>query len=234
MERLTVVCWKWRADPDFHTTYTAAAVNTLRAMVARHYSTPHDFACITDDPTGIAPDIRIIPLWEQFADIRGPHGVSCYRRLRAFSAEAAEIISPRFVSVDLDAVITGDLSPLWDRPEDFVIWGDTARNTPYNGSMWLLRAGTRTKVWETFDPHASPKQTLAAGLVGSDQAWIAAALGDQEPRWGPDQGVYSWRVHLKRRNRGALPVGARVVFFHGREKPWNLKPIPSWIKESYQ
>jgi hypothetical protein len=38
----------------------------------------------------------------------GARQPSCYRRLKAFSAEAARCSAPRFVSLDLDCVITGD------------------------------------------------------------------------------------------------------------------------------
>lgn len=234
-ERLTVCTWKWKERDGYHSHFTAAHVNTLRAMVDRCYRKPHDFVCITDDPAGIDGDIRTVPIWNDYSDLPGPNGVNCYRRMRAFSVEAAEIIGPRFVSLDLDGVLRGDVTPLWDRPEDFVIWGDTARNTPYNGSMWLLRAGTRRQVWETFDREASPRRARMAGMVGSDQAWIGVCLGPNEPRWTEADGVHSWRVHIKKRG-GALPDHARAVFFHGREKPWQpeLQARFAWIREHYR
>lgn len=232
---LRVVCWKWKSKPDYHSKFTAQAVNTLRAMVDRCYRKPHEFVCITDDSTGIDSDVRIVPIWSDYSDLYGPNGVNCYRRLRAFSTEAADIIGPRFVSLDLDSVLTGDMSPLWDRPEDFVIWGDTARNTPYNGSMFLLRAGTRTKVWDSFDPATSPTRALELKYVGSDQAWIGVSLGPNEPRWSQSDGVYSWRVHLKI-SGGRLPSNARAVFFHGRDNPWHddLQRTYPWIAKHYQ
>lgn len=235
MDRLTVCTWKWKPKPGYRSTFDASAVNTLRAMVARHYRQPHEFVCLTDDPSGIDPEIRTVPIWDDFADLPGPHGVNCYRRLRAFSAEAAELIGPRFVSLDLDVVLVGDVAPLWDRPEDFVIWGDVARDTPYNGSMWLLRAGTRRQVWETFDPERSPAQTRALGYVGSDQAWIGACLGPGETRWTTRDGVYSWRVHL-RRGRDVLPAGARIVMFHGADDPWmpHVRQRQPWVARHYR
>lgn len=235
-EPLTVACWKWKPAPGFHADYSALHVNTLRAMVARHYPHPHEFVCLTDDPWGLDSTIRVVPVPTRWAELPGPHGVSCYRRLWAFSGEAAAVLGSRFVSIDLDAVIVGDLAPLFDRPEDFVIWGDTAKATPYNGSLWLLRAGTRRKVWDSFDPETSPALARSLGYIGSDQAWIGAALGTGEPKWSTDDGVYSWRVHLKRARRPALPADARVVFFHGREKPWDpaTQAAAPWISEHYR
>lgn len=234
MERLTVVCWKWRPVPGYHSQFSAVAVNTLRAMVARYYRKPHEFVCVTDDPWGIDADVRIVPVWNDHAELPGPHGVNCYRRLKAFSAEAADLLGPRFVSLDLDCVITGDCAPLWDRPEDFVIWGNTARGTPYNGSMWLLRAGTRRKVWDDFHPVDSPARARAHGYIGSDQAWIATCLGPGEARWTTEDGVYSWRLHVKKAG-GDLPGDARIVFFHGREDPWvpAVQAKYPWIPRHY-
>jgi hypothetical protein len=236
MSKLTVVCWKWQAAPGYRSTFTSTHVNTLRAMVARHYAKPHDFVCLTDDAKGIDGDIRVVPLWNDYHELRGPNGVNCYRRLRAFSAEAADIIGPRFVSLDLDCVITADVAPLWDRPEDFVIWGDTARGTPYNGSMFLLTAGTRRKVWEQFNPHHSPALARNLGYIGSDQAWIGACLGPHERKWSKADGVYSFRNEIQRHSRAGLPGNARIVMFHGRFDPWMpaVQAWHPWIKQHWR
>lgn len=247
---LRVVCWKWAPKPGYRSTFGPETVNTLRRMVARHYAGPHELVCITDDPAGIDAGVRVIPLWDDHKDVPSPHGPgnpSCYRRLKAFSAEAAELIGPRFVSIDLDVVITGDLAPLWDRPDPFVIWGDTSPRTPYNGSMFLLEAGSRRQVWEGFDPLSSPQEAKRQGYWGSDQAWIGAALGPNEPRWGVADGVYSFRNHILQamapRRPGAtlppplaLPGDARVVFFHGRHDPWDsdIRAAHPWVAEHYR
>jgi len=239
-ERLTVCCWKWQPRPGYRSQFNAETVNVLRAMVARHYRHPHDFVCITDDAKGIDGDIRTVPIWDDFKDLPGPNGVNCYRRLRAFSAQAADIIGPRFVSLDLDVVATADLAPLWDRPEDFVIWGDTARGTPYNGSMFLLRAGTRRKVWDEFNPRTSPARAKALRYIGSDQAWIGACLGPSERKWTAADGVYSFRNEImpnphKLVPARPLPANARIVLFHGRFDPWmpHVQREHPWIRQHY-
>lgn len=235
---IQVVTWKWKPLPGYRSTFLAEHVNTLRRMVARHYPSPHEFVCITDDATGIDSDIRVIPLWDDFASVPSPHSAkspSCYRRLKAFSAEALQIIGPRFVSLDLDTVIVGDLRPLFDRPEDFAIWGDTAPRTWYNGSFWLLTAGARTKVWDQFDPARSPQLAKAAGQLGSDQAWIGYCLGPHEKKLSQREGIYSWRVHLEPRG-GMLPQNARMVMFHGHTDPWmpTVQQRYPWIRQHYR
>lgn len=235
---LDVICWKWKPAGQYRSTFGPETVNTLRRMVARHYSKPHRFSCITDDPHGIDPDVRIIPLWDDLAKVPSPYGAghpSCYRRLKAFSTEAANIIGPRFVSLDLDCVITGDMSPVWDRPDDFVIWGDTARGTPYNGSMFLMTAGARRQVWEKFDQVQSPKLGRMMNYIGSDQAWIGACLGPNEKKWTRRDGVYSYRNEIRNRG-GGIPIDARIVFFHGAFDPWmpQIQSRHPWVLRHYR
>lgn len=218
---LRVVTFKWH-KPGYRSCFTGEHVNVLRRMVARHYASPHEFVCITDDAEGLDPAIRVIPLWDDFAHLRSPNGSkrpNCYRRLKLFSPEAAEIIGPRFVVLDLDMVVTGDLTPLFDRQEDFVIWGDTNPKTYYNGSMVLMSAGARRQVWDDFDPVRSPSVAKAAGQYGSDQAWISYRLGRGEAMWSTQDGVYSYALHV-RPSGGELPRDARLVVFHGSTDPW--------------
>jgi hypothetical protein len=233
---LDVVTFKWK-QKGYRSTFTGEHVNVLRNMARRHYQKPHRFSCITDDPAGIDKDIRIIPLWDDYANLPNPAfhgGPSCYRRLKAFSAEAAEIIGPRFVSLDLDVVITGDMSPVWDRTEDFVIWGDAVKGYWYNGSMWMMTAGARRQVWETFDPVRSPKEAHRAGRRGSDQAWIAHCLGPNEATWTTRDGVYSYRFHCQE-GRKAPPPDARVVIFHGKIDPWSREAMRwEWVRKNWR
>lgn len=222
----------------YRSVYAPDTVNVLQRMVRRHFPHPHRFVCVTDDPAGIDSDVEILAPWNDFADLPSPHGgnnPSCYRRLRLFHPDAAQWFGARFVSLDLDCVITGDLTPVWDRPEDFVMWGDTNRSTHYNGSMVLMSAGARPQVWTDFDPRTSPQRAKAAGCFGSDQGWISYRLGGGEARWNRLDGVYSFRVHIHP-NLRVLPPGARLVFFHGQTDPWSpyVQANCPWVKEHYR
>ncbi|MGE0724814.1 MAG: hypothetical protein AB7O45_10585 [Alphaproteobacteria bacterium] len=234
---LTVVCWKWR-QPGYRQVYTAEHVNVLGRMIERHLEIEHELVCVTDDPAGIDGHIRIVPLWAEHGDVANPsspEGPSCYRRLRMFEPGAAAWLGERILSIDLDMVITGPLAPLVDRAEDFVAMGDTARSTAYNGSLILLRAGSRPQVWEQFDAAASPAATRAARMVGSDQAWISHVLGPGEATWSKADGVYSFRNDLSR-SRGPLPEGALVVNFHGHWKPWHgaVQADHRWVLDHWR
>ena len=238
---ISVVTWRWKPPAGYRSTFGPETVNVLRRMVARHYPDPHRFICVTDDREGLDREVEVVPGWNDFADVPSPSGgrnPSCYRRLRAFHPEIAQTFGPRFVSLDLDMVITGDLRPLWNRPEPFVIWGDTNPRTFYNGSMFLMSAGARSKVWNTFDPKTSPAAARAAGHFGSDQGWISHCLGKGEATWSTADGVYSFRNHLHGETatpKTALPSNARVVVFHGCVEPWSARAQRiEWVKEYYR
>ncbi len=229
----SVVCWRWKPAPGYRSDYPAKTVNVLKAMVDRWYPHPHRFICVTDDPDGIDPSVEIVPAWNDFADLTSPHGrknPACYRRLRMFHPEIGRVFGQRFVSLDLDVVLTGEVSPLWNRPEPFVAWGDTnpMPGSHYNGSMILLTAGSRSQVWTRFDPTRSPAQALHAGCWGSDQGWLSYILGPGEAKWTKADGVYSFRNHLKSQR---LPENARLVSFHGRLDPWHAEAQAiDWVR----
>lgn len=235
----SVVTWKWQPRPGYRSSYGPDTVNTLFRMVRRHYS---DFRpiCVTDDPAGLDPDITVIPDWKDFADIPSPHGgnnPSCYRRLRMFHPDIAAHFGETFVAIDQDVVITGDLRPLWDRPEDIVLWGDTnpQPGSHYNGSMIRLRAGARAKVWTEFDPSTSPMRAKSAGCYGSDQGWISYCLGPKEAKWSRADGVYSFRNDIAPQDVRILPDNARMVVFHGSHDPWGAFAQTNcpWVRHHY-
>lgn len=235
---LTVVTFLWKPPPGYRSKYTTKHVDILRRMVRRNYQRPHRFVLITDDPAGLTePDVEVFKLWDDLAHVPNPNGSnnpSCYRRLRLFAPNAGDFLGPRFVCVDLDTVITADMRPLWDRPEDFVIWKAPGGNhNPYCGSMFMLHAGARPRVWLDFDEETSPRATHAAGLFGSDQAWIAYVCGANEATWAKAEGAYSYRLQVA--NRYGLPSNCAIVFFHGKPDPDD--PVPQghqWVRQHYR
>src|SRR5690606_3029303 len=196
----------------------------MYSMVARHYEDPFRFICITDDATGIRPEVECVPLWNHYRNLKNPTwswGPNCFPRLYTYSKDFERIAGKRFVCIDLDVVITGDLRPLWNRPEDFVIYASATAGGHYNGSMILMNAGCRPQVWTDFDPKTSPRLANAAGCFGSDQGWIQYKLGKNEAKWTIKDGIFSYRRDCLGRNLGRLPKGARIVVFHGKPDPWD-------------
>jgi hypothetical protein len=237
---ITFVTFKWRPSPNpiYRSTFGPEQVIVLRNMIARHYQRPHRFVCVTDDAAGLK-GIETLPLWNDFAAVPNPngsHNPSCYRRLKLFHPDAGKVFGEWLVAVDLDLVITGDLAPLLAGDEDFKIWGqsDYPKTQWYNGSIWKLKTGSRPRVWTEFDPRTSPRLALKAGKKGSDQGWFSYILGPNEATWGTQDGIYSYRVHLAKRQY-TLPEDARVVVFHGKHDPWSYHcQHHGWIREHYR
>jgi hypothetical protein len=236
---ITVVCWKWKPAPGYRSKFEAEHVNVFARMIRRNYAGAVEIVCITDDAAGITEADRIIPLWPDFSEIVSPHGrrnPSCYRRLKMFASDADTWLGERIISLDLDMVVTGDLTPLFERREDIVLWGDTNPTTHYNGGMILFTAGARPMLWDEFkaNPKACIELAQRRRQWGSDQGWISARLGAGEARFRPYHGVFSYRNDV-RSVGGALPSGARIVFFHGEQDPWGDDAQKlAWVREHWR
>lgn len=228
---LTVLTWLWR-QPQSRAGYDAENVNVWAAMVRRNLSLPHRLACVTDMPEGIDPSVEIIAPPGDFLDIANPRWANgkpqCYRRLAMYRRDAATIFGERFVCMDLDCVIGASLDPLFDRPDDLVLFKGTASGRPYNGSMQLITAGCRPQVFEDFNQAAA----LESGSLycGSDQAWLAHCLGAGEATWGEDDGVFWFNGKFRSQARAR----ARVLFFPGKSKPWDLAKVEPYTRTHYR
>lgn len=245
MTRLTVCTFKWKPGVLGRKRFRAWHVNRMAAMFRRHLREPHDFVCVTDDPEGLDENVRAVPLWSDLADIPNPHGPrepACYRRLKLFSAEAAELVGERILAIDLDMVLTGDLGPIVHRPEPVVLLATTAPNIPVNGSLVLVTPGVAEEVWTSFNPETSPKLARKAGCHGSDQGWLAwhllhGCLKDRAGVWnaGPGEPIQFFGEHMRRQGaQSRLPEGTRLVSFHGRGEPWGMtEQLLPWVQRHY-
>jgi hypothetical protein len=236
---ITIVGWLWSANRA-RVKYTPEHANTWARMIHRHLTVPHRFVLMTDQPaSSFDPLIEPVQIWDYWRDLeRNTFGWSegkpqCYVRLRAFAEEAREVFGDRFVSVDLDCLVLDSLDPLFNRTEDFLIYLRTPlrereRKNTYQGSMWMMTAGARRQVFDDFHGEVSIKQ--AADFIGSDQAWIRHRLGDGEKGWNLADGVFGF-PYIKRHGSYTKqpPAGARIVFFHGNDKPWEFvrQPAPA-------
>ena len=231
---LSIVCWKYgtKYGPDY--------VNKLASMVRRHLHVDHRIICITDDPTGL--DIASLP-------IRYTAGQLNLRRLWLFSEEAHELFGPRVLQLDLDIVITGDITPLVDRTDPFVIWRYTAPNSlgyALNTTFMLMDTGM-FNLWNDYldNPTMMFNAAKAARCSGSDQSIVtyyfthimSSPTSPKKrvptcPVYTEDDGIY-WYKELQRR-KGVLPENARVVSFHGASDPSKHVDQWSWVAEHWR
>lgn len=219
---LKIVTFLWR-DPEYRFAgrYGPDHVNRLRAGVERGLKRPHEFISVTDDPTGIDDRVKVVPLWNDARHLGGT-----WVRVKLFAPEMRDILGERFVLMDLDCVVTGDLTPLFDTDADFVTTRSKHRKTEYNTGFFILTAGSRAEVWDRFDPATSPARCDEAGAIGWEQAWVSLVLGPGERTWGPEDGVLNYRYDVLEGGRD--PEDARVVFFPGNYDPSLLDD--SWVE----
>ena len=228
---LTIMTWYWRQS-DNKCEYSPQCVNTWAAMMRRHLTIPHRLVCVTDHPEGI--EIDTIPLPKQFDKIRSHKwdeakgAPQCYRRLTLFSPDAAQIFGAgRFVSMDMDCVVTANIDHLFQRDDDFIMFQGTAAKRPYNGSMVMMTAGARTQVYERMQSDGMALVNAAQEkYLGSDQAIISYVLGPGEAVWGKDEGVYFWSPKFKRTYQSRPPGNMSLLFFPGYPKPWQALEYP--------
>lgn len=228
---LTVVCWYWR-QPNRQVVYKPDHVRIWANMISRNLTIPHRLLCITDREREI-DFMPTYPLWTE-PEIQnpqwGPNRPQCYRRLKAFSEEMRPILGDRFISMDIDCVITGNLDQIFGRTDDFIINQGTTSQNCYNGSMWMMDTGARRQVWDSFDGMASVNK--ASRWLGSDQAWIRECLGPFEKTWSIRDGVTSW---LRTRRIPKWQLGdTKIVFFQGELKPWEDSAKTEWVEEHYR
>ncbi|MGH7184487.1 MAG: hypothetical protein ACREJN_21285 [Nitrospiraceae bacterium] len=173
---LTVVLWKWG------TKYTSEHVNVMFQNLKRYLKVQHHVLCITDDPTGLDNGVWIYPLPCELERMNS-------RRLWIFSDEAKRLGS-RILQLDIDQVLTGDITALIDRPEPFVIWKSSSHGTKLgyalNPSVLLMNTGKYSLIWEKFvaDPAACLMEAYRNGGVASDQAVITYMLSTSAPMTG--------------------------------------------------
>lgn len=228
---LRILTWYWK-QPGGRVNYTAQHVNIWADMVSRNLSIPHEIACVTDLPEGIDPRIKIIDPPHEFEDWRipswGPERPQCLRRIAMFGPEAGKIFGDRFVCMDMDCVISGSMDSLFKEDVDFRIYEGTAPGRFYNGSMMLIKAGSRTQVYNSFTLEGAKE--AGKNHIGSDQAWIAHCLGDGERTWNTFDGVNFWNNKNKH-----IPPDNKIMFFPGGTKPWVLAEsgLHPWVSEHY-
>ncbi len=225
---LIVTTWLWGSK------YSADDVAKLFAGVSRNLKQPHRLVCITDrNPREMQCEAWPIP--EQDMHLTTVRG--CFARLRLFdtSWQAVHGIgsNDRIACMDLDSVVTGDLDPVFDRYEPFVILqGANAVNPcPFNGSLMMLRAGAHSDVWDDFSLDAA--KAVPYFEFPDDQGWIWHKIPDAAGwKCGAESGVYAfqkkgWATGV------ALPDGARLVAFPGWRDPSKFTHL-DWVKEHWR
>lgn len=223
---LTICTWLW--GNKYSTVDVAKLVHGLQRHLKQHYR----FFVVTDKPGEWSKDLVGVTALLPILDKNLLRFKGCLARLRMFDPDwQASLVSDRIVCIDLDTVIVGPLDPLFDRPEPFVILQKvhSGNPCPYNGSLWMLRAGYRPDVWKSFSLEAADK--IPRYEFPDDQGWMAHKIPGAAA-WTPsDDGVYAFEKPGWPKD-GKLPHDARMVVFPGWRSPQQFKHLP-WIKKNW-
>lgn len=183
--------------------YGAEYVRRLRDGVERYLpkEADHPFVCFTDVPVdGVTcePLPADLPTW--------------------FSKIGMFKLREPMLYLDLDIVITGDLTPAieWDGFGILRDWWLPG----FNSSVMKL-TGNEGHVWDRFKVEMIPK------LYMGDQQWVSHQMPGAKTfpqKWFP-----SWKAD---KCESGVPEGALAVVFHGDPKPADIGT--GWVPEYWR
>lgn len=240
----TIVCMKWgdRYGPDF--------VNRMWSAIKRNTSRPTRLLCLTDDPTGVDPNVDCQPI----PDINLPpsHINLPWRKLALWKAPLYDL-SGDVLFLDLDLVITGSLDAMFDfEPGRYCVienWTQPGQNIG-NTSAFRFPVAKYTHIFN--DLQDNPQAILDAYPI--EQVYISRMIPDQV--FWPRDWCVSFKHSLLPRwpmnffKTPTLPSETKIVAFTGKpdqdealagrwpvRKPWkklykHVRPTP-WIADHW-
>lgn len=163
----------------------------------------------------------------------------CLARMRMFDRAWQDRLGARpgdrIICIDVDAVIVGRLDPLFEGEFEFeneftIMQGfNTTNPCPFNGSLWMFRAGERHDVWDDFSLDAYSIRNVPVHAIPDDQGWLHHKF-PKAGAYGPENGVYAFK---KRTWPGYLPENARVVAFPGRDPAAYVNKC-EWVRQHWR
>lgn len=222
---LTICIWFWGNK------YSEADVYRLVRGIKRYLKQPRRLIVLTErDRVPFYIDKSV-----ERRHIKDPELLEykgCFARLRMFDYgwQRSLNIEDRLVCMDLDTIITGELDPLFDRPETFVILqGANSMNPcPFNGSLLMLRPGHHGNLWDDFSIDAA--QNMRYYEFPDDQGWYWQQM-PQAAGWivGSSSGIYAFKKPGWPHGTD-LPSDARMVVFPGKRSPNQFQHL-TWVKK---
>jgi hypothetical protein len=217
-----VICVKW--GPKYISQY----VNVLKNMCQRYITVPFEFHCLTDDPTGLDTDIKIIK-FPSHPGIR-----TWWSKLWMFSPELP--VKGNILYFDLDVVIFRNIDHLFTHSAgEFMIIRDFNRCRVKdwkisNSSVMRWESGRLDYLWKDFAQDHSKIMSSNHG----DQDWITKRAANDIRHW-PDAWIRSYKWEMMGRRETKISKGGKRVFehpptiteencvavFHGEPKPFN-------------
>lgn len=241
---LSVAIWKWHSRRPDWVEYSSDAVNHLANQVHKFIGVDHKIFCITDDASGLDNSIEAIPLQEMPCPLpafnKYSHRLhSAYRRIRIFDPAVGKLFGKRILQLDIDMVITGDISHITTRTEPFLIWKCYSHGPNFmalNPSFILFDVGAKVAVniWNKYctSPHSVAKKAYDAGWTGTEQAVIGYLTRENEPPTLDERdGIYSFRDNPKECGGDELVPEVKVISFHGGSREFIFNPADPQLQK---
>lgn len=225
MDRV-VLTMKWGTayDPDY--------VNVLYGGVKSHLQGDFRFVCLTDDPTGIRPEVECLPIPDMGLPPRG-FTSGAWPKIAMFKPELYDL-KGRALFIDLDSMICGDLAPMFTHPGHLLMIQEWKRpidriklNPPIRGASGVVgfTLGGLPQVWDALcsDPNGWVER------IQNDQRFMEHIITDRT--YWPAEWVTSFKRHVLPgpvinwfKGPGLPPKGTKILAFHGRPRPAELVP----------
>jgi hypothetical protein len=214
----------------YGTLYGAEYVNNLFAGLQRYSKSDIRMICMTDDRTGIAPEVEILPLPQEpfhsrmFKAMEKAPKQGRLQKVSVFRPGLIPDLEGPLMVFDLDVVITGNIDEMRDYAP-----GKMCMRLEWNTSKGVPTLGHGSV--ERFDPKAhgylydfmaqEPEAAVALG-GGSEQSYTSLCAqkhGDFEPF--PSEWVASFKYDCRPQRPLNLfleprrPPQAKVLCFHG-------------------
>jgi hypothetical protein len=192
-----IICIK--AGPKYHSEY---ANRLYRAVRRTGYQ--GNFYCLTDDGSGLEPDIIALPV--------SPLCEGWWHKIYLFSWDHG--IEARLLYMDIDMVVTGSIEDFLSYEGPFATGSRFNKPSEINSTIMSIPPGYGRGIWNTFLRYRS--RVMRSFRLDSE--FVEAVNGPKTQRWQdmlPGQ-LVSYKKHVM---GGPLPEGARVVSFHGKPDP---------------
>ena len=240
-----IICMKWGK------LYSADYVNRLYQMIARNITPPFKLYCLTDDPSGIVPEVQIRPC--PYLDLPPRMRNGGWRKVSLWAPQVADL-SGELLYLDLDIIITGSLDDFFtfQGQSDYMVMRNytTMDRRIGNTSVFRFTVGSHPDVLERLMADPQPMQDT----YSNSQTFISNTIKSMD--FWPDGWIKQFKVHCLRPWPFRLFMQARqfkdakIVVCTGHptpdelatghwEAPWYKKiyktvPAVKWVQEAWR
>jgi len=221
--------------------YTIHDVNRLACAVRRNITVSHRVYCLTDDLIRVEELVSLNGVYSLRHDLPG-----WWSKMELFK------INGPILYFDLDTVITGNIDELAHcvmgaaPDKELLMLRDFYRRYTFASGI-LGWNGNLSRVFDIYlKQHASTGQFISRPnatvmrthnkIYRGDQEWLRAVLPIIHPAINVKliqdaaRGIYSYKAHVV---PSGLSEDACVVCFHGKPRPTEVNPLPSWMEQHW-